>query len=266
MKSMPYEYETMIVEPEIEKHIARITLNRPEDYNRITEQMKIEFREATELLGKDDNVRVIIYRGAGKHFCVGARSSNILGEMTVEEQREGLVLTNKMQDAVAECPKATIFQLHGLSMAGGAGTAIRGDVVIMASDAKMAFSAINVGLTCTRSLRHVASCCGRIKATELVMTGRTISAQEAFQLNLVNYVVPPDDLEEKVIEEARLIASKRPASIALIKYMNHYGRNMSFTDYETWVTELNAINRTMKEAQEGLRAFQEKRTPPWQVD
>lgn len=258
------EYQTILLDIDRKSRIATVTLNRPEDYNRLNRTMNNEIIDVVRVLSKDEDVRVIVFNGAGKNFCAGMATEGMV-DQTIWQHRKEVQESRVMRDELFACPKATIFAIHGLAMAGGAATTLCGDVSFMAEDAKLAFSAINIGIACVRTFITLRGLVGTKVATELVLTGRMISAQEAKEMHLVNYVVPKEELEGAVMEEARLIASKSPLGVEITKRVKALSVDMSPNDAETWTCDLGAILACSEEGQEGMRAFMEKRAPKWQI-
>ena len=190
------EYQTILFDIDQKSHIATVTLNRPEDFNRLNPIMNNELLDVVRVLGRNDEVRVIVFKGAGKNFCAGMSTAAMLDQSIWDHKKE-IQESRMMREELFACPKATIFSIHGLAMAGGAATTLCGDISFMAEDAKMAFSAINIGLACVRTFITLRGLVGTKLATELVLSGRTISAIEAKEMGIVNYVVPENKFAKK---------------------------------------------------------------------
>jgi len=187
------KYEKVIVETG-ENHVAEITLNRPENLNTFNSKMAGELAEALFELDADQNVRVVLLKGAGKSFCAGI-DVNELSNKTAMEYRQWIERMENPLVAISKMKKPVIAQLHGVAAANGMGLIAAADLVIAEEDARMGLTAINVGLNCVGPVIPVARCVGRKKAMELLLYGNLIRTPEALTLGLINKVVSKDELE-----------------------------------------------------------------------
>ena len=155
------KYEKVIVETG-ENHVAEITLNRPENLNTFNSKMARELAEALFELDADQNVRVVLLRGAGKSFCAGI-DVNELSNKTAMEYRQWIERMENPLVAISKMKKPVIAQLHGIAAANGMGLIAAADLVIAEKNARMGLTAINVGLNCVGPVIPVARCVGRKK-------------------------------------------------------------------------------------------------------
>lgn len=226
----------------VEEHIATITLNRPDVLNAYTPDMGDEIVAAFRAAEKDTNVRAVILTGAGERgFCAGADriylqqplpdGVRIIGE---EELIQSFALE------LALFPKPTIAALNGHAVGIGMTMILPLDMRVAADHAKLALSfaklGIMPGLGCTHLLPKIV---GMHKAQELVMTARTITAQEACDIGLVNYVVPADKLMAKARELALQCAECDPVTQKYAKRALHFGS--SFSLEEAYANELKTV-------------------------
>lgn len=253
-------YETILTEKE--GKIGFLTLNRPDDFNRQTLTMCREIEAALKEFEKDDDVYVVIIKGAGKHFCVGVSLEDFKGK-TPLELLEILEAFDNMNDALGDFPKATISAVQGLAMAGGAGIATRPDITILEEDAQIGLTAINAGLSCMKGVRSSEAIMGSKRALEYILTGKLMSAQDAERFGFINQIAPKGKLHEVAMENANLLASKSPTAIKFTKIGNTKTRNMSREDATRFLTEHFVLLLQTEDAAEGLAAFAEKREPVW---
>lgn len=226
----------------VEEHIATITLNRPDVLNAYTPDMGDEIVAAFRAAEKDTNVRAVILTGAGERgFCAGADriylqqplpdGVRIIGE---EELIQSFALE------LALFPKPTIAALNGHAVGIGMTMILPLDMRVAADHAKLALSfaklGIMPGLGCTHLLPKIV---GMHKAQELVMTARTITAQEACDIGLVNYVVPADKLMAKARELALQCAECDPVTQKYAKRALHFGSSVSLE--EAYANELKTV-------------------------
>jgi 2-(1,2-epoxy-1,2-dihydrophenyl)acetyl-CoA isomerase len=217
----------------VDERIAIITLNRPDVLNAYTPDMGDEIVAAFRAAGEDAGVRAVILTGAGdRGFCAGADrvylqqplppGTRLIGE-------EALIKTFALE--LALFPKPTIAALNGHAVGIGMTMVLPLDMRIAVESAKLAlnFSRLGIllGLGSTHLLPHIV---GMHRAQELVMTGRTITAQEALEMGLVNHVVPAVDLMAKARELALQCAECDPATLKFAKRALHYGASVSLEE------------------------------------
>lgn len=255
--------------------IGRITLNRPEKLNALSEELLGELEEALKAAAWDDGVRVIVIRGSGRGFGAGYDLSPHprAGErqqsyLTIA--REGLQEGARRQMFIFNLPKVIIAQVHGYCLAGSCEYAMMADLVVAAEDAKIGHPGI-------RGLGHPRNSCawpiilGMRKAKELMYTGDAISGVEAAQIGMINKAVPADKLEEEVTRLAERIANQSADALAIHKEaMNRWYQAMGMesavmaaADYDYLYQHTTSASDFRKKIQEaGLKeAFTWRDTP-----
>lgn len=261
-------YETIIYA--VDERIARITLNRPEARNSLSDRMIGELLDAFDRAKADDGVRVIVLTGAGdRAFCAGAD----LGGFG-EAQADGRSVADasairesapfRLFTAFPRLGKPIIARLAGHAVAGGLGLAAACDLVIAADDVKLATPEVNVGLWPMMIMAIINRNVAPKHAFKLYYTGARITAAEGRDIGLVTEAVPRADLDARVDELARAIASKSPVGL-------RRGRDAFFAiegrPLEDQVAhllgELVSLTAT-EDAKEGITAFLENRPPNFQ--
>jgi len=255
------KYEKVIVETG-KNHVAEITLNRPENLNTFNSKMAKELAAALFGLDADQNVRVILLKGAGKAFCAGI-DVNELANKTAVEYRQWIERMENPLVAISKMKKPVIAQLHGIAAANGMGLIAAADLVIAEENARMGLTAINVGLNCVGPVIPVARCVGRKKAMELLLYGNLIRTPEALALGLINRVVPKDELETKARSWAEELAQKSPIAVQIAKSAFYQAEDMAYEKQFAHMNEAFARLCTTDDAKEGVLAFFEKRNPVW---
>jgi len=206
-------YENIIYEKE--PPIAYITLNRPEKLNSLSADLQLEVKDALEDAGwADDEIRVIVIKGAGRGFSAGFDISGEGGGDTVQRRSrflkgQGFTAT-AWWDVFWNNPKPIIAQVHGFCIAGGCATATFCDLRICSEDALFGAPEIRIMGPYLQGIWPWIL--GMTKARELLYTGNLMDAQEAYRLGLVNEVVPRDELDEAVQRLAKSVA-KVPAAV-----------------------------------------------------
>lgn len=223
---MPYQH----ILYSVDEQIATITLNRPDVLNAYTPDMGDEIVAAFRAAALDEDVRVVILTGAGERgFCAGAdrvylqqpipEGTRLIGE---EE------LIKSFAHELAEFPKPTIAALNGHAVGIGMTMILPLDMRVAVDTAKLALNFSKLGILLGLGSTHLLpKMIGIHKAQELVMTGRTITAQEACEIGLVNYVVAADQLMVKARELARQCIECDPLTLKFAKRALHYGSSVS---------------------------------------
>jgi enoyl-CoA hydratase/carnithine racemase len=244
--------------------IATITLNRPERLNAITFDVYHELIDFFARLRDEDDVRVIIITGTGRAFCSGGDVRDIIGALQGRDA-EGLLdftrLTCDLIRNMRALPKPIIASLNGTTAGAGACIALASDIRIAAEEAKIAFVFVKVGLAgtdmgATYLLPRVV---GFAKATELLMTGEFVEANEAERIGLYNRVVPRAQLETVTREFADKLAHGPSLGIAKTKEMLNRELHMSFESALEAEAVAQALCMQTPDFKEAHAAFIEKR-------
>jgi enoyl-CoA hydratase/carnithine racemase len=256
--------------------IAEITLNRPERLNAYNFEMAQELVRLFDELGKDDSVRVIIVTGAGRAFCAGADMAG--GTKTFErrpaegegkEEAEAVPPGARLREVQPwKIPKPIIAAINGAAVGVGLTMPLQWDLRIAAEDAKLAFAFVQRGVITELSSTYILPrLIGVARASDLLLTGRTLLGKEAAELGLVNEALPRDEVLPRAREIAHYIVERcAPASVALTK--RFIWEHLQADDpLEVAVREARALARLgrLPDAAEGVTAFIEKRKPSWKL-
>ncbi|MFY9944407.1 MAG: enoyl-CoA hydratase-related protein [Desulfobacterales bacterium] len=255
-------YEKVIVEKG-PKFVGAITLNRPEHLNTFDSTMARELQEALLALDADQEIRVVLIKGAGKAFCAGIDVNELAGKTTMEYQ-SWIERMEQPLVAISSMKKPVIAQLHGVAAANGMGLVAASDLVIAAENAKMGLTAINVGLNCVGPVIPVARCVGRKKALELLLYGNLIKMPEAMAMGLVNRIVGKDELEAEARRWAEELAQKSPIAVQIAKTAFYNAEDLDYRKQFAYMNEAFARLCSTEDAKEGVQAFFQKRPPKWQ--
>lgn len=201
-------YQKILLEKK--EQIAIITLNQPDKLNAISLEMKNEIYEALGELEKDDNILVCILTGAGRAFCSGHDNSDPL-ETLPEFARL------KEEERLYHFSKPIIAAVKGYVLGDGAQQAMLCDMIVAGDDTTIGFIGAEIGGLCYGAYTVLPAVVGRQQANELLMTCKRISAQEAYRINLVNQIVPSDQVMDAALEMAERIAKLPPKSIHYTK-------------------------------------------------
>jgi len=245
---------------EIENNIATLTLNRPGVYNAINDEISYELQDAFKKLNRDDEVRVIIFTGAGNAFCAGQDLKAIANSKQRNLADSLHKRYNPIIRAMRNLPKPIICRLNGVAAGAGCSFALASDLIIASENASLIEVFVSIGLVLdSGSSYFLPRAIGSAKAFELATMGTKVKAKEALELGLVNQVVPPDELDEAVMEFARYYASGPTKAIGMIKKMlekSSYSDLGTMLDYEAYCQEIAGNSEDYKE---GVSSFNEKR-------
>jgi enoyl-CoA hydratase len=239
--------------------VGRITLNRPEKMNSLSQELLFEFNDALHDFEADHSVRVIIVRGAGRTFSAGYDLTPARGGA------DGLVRRHKMSDDKGRrllmgvrtsmqqitdiqmyfwnMAKVTVAQVHGYALAGGCEMAMMADFVVAAEDAQFGHPGVR-GLGVARNGAIWPLVIGMRKAKELYYTGDNVSGTEAERIGMINHAWPKEELEERTIAFADRVATLSADHLAILKLnMNRFYENMGIYSSVRSSTDLDAAGQ-----------------------
>ena len=252
-------YETLLVERR--GRVAVVTINRPDKMNALNIKTRQEGAAVLDELRDDDSVRVVVFTGAGEKAFVAGADIGEFADRTAVTQRD--VMTGRsLFTAVDTFPKPVIAMINGYCLGGGCELALACDLRIASDRARLGQPEINLGIIPggggTQRLTHLV---GEGKAMEMILTGDMIDAQTAYQLGLVNLVVPAADLEGKTMEVANRIAEKSPVALRMAKEAVKTASRSTLDEGLRREIDLFAICFSSEDKDEGVKAFLEKRKP-----
>ncbi|MEM6534230.1 MAG: enoyl-CoA hydratase/isomerase family protein [Pseudomonadota bacterium] len=258
-----YQHLTITPGP---KHVATVTLDRPDVRNAFNEALIGEITRAMKALSEDDAIRVIVLAGAGKAFSAGAdltMMQRIAGYSKAENRQEGLHLAD-MLAAIFDCPKPTVALVNGPAIGGGVGLAAACDIVIAAESAFFALSEVRLGLIPAAISPYVVRAMGERQADRYFLTSERFTASEAKAMGFVHHAVGDDALGETLEKTVASLLKGGPSAQAQAKSLIRRLQNAPIDRALIEDTaERIAAARASAEGQEGLAAFLEKRQPAW---
>jgi enoyl-CoA hydratase/carnithine racemase len=203
-----------------ENGIGWVIINNPEKRNAMSIEMYEAMAAALKSYATDPEVRVVILKGeGGKSFISGADISQFKERRsTLEQVRAGEAISEANNKALRECPKPTIAMIRGFCMGGGLGTAIVCDIRIASDDSQFGVPAAKLGVGYRfNGIRRLTEVVGPQFTAEIFYTGRRFSAQEAYDMGLINRMVPAADLEKYVLDFATTLANNAPLTLKAVK-------------------------------------------------
>ncbi|HEY0320835.1 MAG TPA: enoyl-CoA hydratase-related protein [Pyrinomonadaceae bacterium] len=256
---MTQSYETLLVERR--ERVAIITINRPEKRNALNIKTREEGAAVLDELRDDESVRVVVFTGAGdKAFVAGADIAEFAGRTAITQR--AVMLGRSLFTALENFPKPIIAMVNGYCLGGGCELALSCDLRIASDKASFGQPEINLGIIPggggTQRLTRLV---GEGKAMELILTGDIIDAQTAFNIGLVNMVVPATDLEARTMELANRIAEKSPVALRMAKEAVKIASRSNLDEGLRREVDLFALCFSSADKDEGVTAFLEKRKP-----
>jgi enoyl-CoA hydratase/carnithine racemase len=243
--------------------IAFLTLNRPAQYNALSEEMLVTLHATLDALSADASVRVVVLGGAGKAFCAGHDLKQMKANPSLEYYRRLFDDCSRLMMRIQTLPQPVIARIHGTATAAGCQLVAMCDLAVAADDARFAVSGINVGLFCATPSVALSRNVGRKAAFEMLVTGEFIDAATALKHGLINRCVPADRLDQEINRLALAIVAKPPSVIAAGKALFYRQLETDVGSAYRLAGEAMARNMINEIAQEGVAAFIEKRTPNW---
>ncbi|MDZ4716398.1 MAG: enoyl-CoA hydratase-related protein [Cytophagales bacterium] len=246
---------------DVQQGVATITLNRPDVYNALNDEITFELQDAFKAVAKDAAVRVVVLTGEGKAFCSGQDLKAGAGQ-----KRSFLDSLHKRYNpiirAMRNLPKPILCRLNGVAAGAGCSLALACDMIIASEEATLIEVFINIGLVPdSGSAWFLPRLVGSAKAFELCAMGNKVKAAEALKLGLVTAVVPADQLDKALKGYTDYFAQAPTRAIGIIKKMlNKSGTSTldEMLDYEAYSQEAAGATH---DHQEGVKAFLEKRKP-----
>lgn len=251
-------YETIIVE--VEDHVAKITLNRPDALNALNDQLMSELAEAMSAAQADGKVRCIVLTGSEKAFAAGADIAMMKDKTYVEVFTEDLF--GPETAAINRVRKPIIAAVSGYALGGGCELAMMCDFIIASETAKFGQPEVNLGVMAgIGGSQRLTRAVGKAKAMDMNLTGRFMDAAEAERSGLVSRVVSPKKLMEETMSAAQKIAEKSMISTMAIKEAVNKSFEVPLREGLLFERRLFHSLFATEDQKEGMAAFLEKRQP-----
>ena len=252
-----------LVESEVVDGIAVLTLNHPEKRNTLSRAMLGELQRVLDRAAVDDTIRAVVLRAKGPVFSSGHDLRELVGGDAAANTALFELCTDVME-RIRKLPQPVIAEVHALATAAGCQLVASCDLVVASEQATFATPGVKNGLFCTTPGVALSRAVGAKKAMEMLLTGRAISAREAEAAGLVNRVVPAERLHEETMALARQIVAASADTLAIGKRAFYEQLPLDRPAAYELAERVMVENSRRPDAQEGMRAFLEKRYPKWQ--
>jgi len=249
--------------------VLRLTLNDARRRNALSEAMLAELSAAFADAASNPSVRVVILAGNGPAYCAG----HDLKEMTAGRAdadcgrlyfTKVMAMCSGVMQAIVNCSKPVIAEVTGVATAAGCQLVASCDLAVAAENAQFSTPGVHIGLFCSTPMVALSRNVGGKHAMEMLLTGDMISARRAERIGLINRVVPFEQLQEATLEMARKIASKSVMTLTTGKRAFYAQREMGLSEAYDYASSVMVENMLARDAEEGIGAFLEKRSPLWQ--
>jgi len=267
MAATPSSVTTNDSQPPLLRHddagITTLTLNRPQQYNALSEEMLMALQQSLDAIAADRSVRVVVLAAAGKAYCAGHDLKQMRASPDKSYQRELFRQCSRMMMSIVQLPQPVIASVQGMAVAAGCQLVASCDLAIASDDAQFAVSGINLGLFCSTPSVPLSRNISRKRALEMLLTGGFIDAHTAKEYGLINHNVQPDRLADAVNDLAQRIASKPAEPVRMGKELFYRQLDHTLEGAYEIAGEIMACNMMLDDTAEGIDAFIEKREPVW---
>jgi enoyl-CoA hydratase/carnithine racemase len=250
-------------------NIAVLTLDRPQSRNSLSEAMLVALREELERLAADARIRAVVLAANGPAFSAGHDLKEVTAHRADPDQGRSYVRhimesCSAVMLAILRLPQPVIAAVEATATAAGCQLVATCDLAVASSSAKFCTPGVHIGLFCSTPMVALSRNVGRKHAMEMLLTGDMISADDAYRIGLVNRVVEPGAACAEASKLARKIATKSAAVVKLGKEAFYRQLEMGVVDAYKHANEVMLKNMMARDAEEGISAFVEKRTPVWE--
>jgi enoyl-CoA hydratase/carnithine racemase len=244
--------------------ILTLTLNRPETRNALSLGMLQALSLELDQASQDSSVRVIVLAGSGPAFCAGHDLKEMhKANFDAAYAKELFAECSDVMLAIVGLSKPVIAQVHGVATAAGCQLVATCDLAVAGEDARFATPGVNIGLFCSTPMVALSRNVNRKHAMRMLLTGDLIDADTALHLGLISDVVPTAELAVRTTAIAAKIAAKSSVTLAIGKQAFYRQAELSLKDAYSYASDVMVTNLSKLDAQEGIDAFIEKRSPVW---
>ena len=260
--ALPAETTAPVLIAETQGAVARLTLNRPDRRNALSEELLRELDIALARIADDHRIRAVVIAARGPVFCSGHDLGEMIGR-SAEDYRGLFSLCSAVMVRLRRLPQPVIARVQGLATAAGCQLVAACDLAVAAETAAFATPGVKVGLFCTTPMVPLVRAIPAKPALEMLLTGKPITAQRAWELGLINRVVPLKELDGAVQEYVDAILASSALTLRLGKAAFYEQQALDEPTAYALATQVMIDNALRADAQEGIQAFLQKRRPIW---
>lgn len=243
--------------------VTTLTLNQPERFNALSEDMLTALQRALDDIAQDEHVRCVVLAANGKAFCAGHDLKQMRANPDKAYYQTLFARCGAVMQCIVNLPVPVIAKVQGIATAAGCQLVASCDLAVAASSARFAVSGINVGLFCSTPAVALSRNVSSKRAMEMLLTGEFISASQAADWGLINRVAEKSELDSAVDELTASICAKSAVAVRTGKAMFARQLAMPLEEAYAFAGETMACNMLADDAAEGIDAFISKRPPQW---
>jgi enoyl-CoA hydratase/carnithine racemase len=249
--------------------IAVVTLNRPKARNSLSDAMLGLLAETFAALAAERKIRTVVLAANGPAFCAGHDLKELRAHRSDSDGGRAffariMQTSSAVMQQIVTLPQPVIAAVQGTATAAGCQLVASCDLAVTSSAAKFATPGVDIGLFCSTPMVALSRNVAPKHAMEMLLTGELISAEDARRIGLVNRVVAPGTQRDEALLLAHTIAAKSTHVIKIGKEAFYRQLEMSLADAYTYASSVMVENMMARDAEEGIGAFVEKRTPNWE--
>lgn len=244
--------------------VTTLWLNRPRQYNALSEAVLIALQQELTDIAQNEAIRVVVLAAKGKAFCAGHDLKEMRATPSQEYYTDLFNQCSRMMMAINQLPQPVIARVQGLATAAGCQLVAACDLAVAADTAQFATSGIRFGLFCSTPAVAVSRNLSRKKALEILLTGDFMDARSAEAEGLINRAVPPEQLDEAVQQLVQAILAKSAVAVRTGKEMFYQQIELGMAPAYEYASTVMACNMMAEDALDGVQAFLDKRQPVWQ--
>jgi enoyl-CoA hydratase/carnithine racemase len=246
----------------VQDGVATLTLNRPDKRNALSQELLTGLHAALGELARDASAAVVVLAARGAVFCSGHDLSEMVGRS--EDEYHGLfALCSDVMQGLRRLPQPVVARVQGPATAAGCQLVAACDLAVAAETATFATPGVKIGLFCTTPMVPLVRAVAPKAAMEMLLTGKPISAAQALAWGLINRAVPAEQLDDAVREFTDAVRATSPAAVRLGKAAFYDQLALGESEAYRRATDVMTCNALKRDAQEGMRAFLDKRRPRW---
>jgi len=247
----------------VKDHVGTITLNRPKQYNALSRPMIASISELLDKINEDKDIHVVVLAANGPGFCAGHDLKEIRENRSEKYIKALFKECSQMMLNILKLHQPVIAKVHSIATAAGCQLVATCDLAVASEKARFATPGVNIGLFCSTPMVALSRNVSRKNAMEMLLTGDIFSAEHALNIGLINKVVKEDDLDRVVEELALKIASKSPLTLSMGKRAFYKQLESGISEAYDYAGAVMCQNMLTNDADEGIKAFIEKRQPEW---
>lgn len=255
--------EPFVIRSELVPGVVRLTMNRPQAFNSLSEGMLSALQHELDQISKDTSVRVVVLAASGKAFCAGHDLKQMRSNPSLEYYQQLFDQCSKFMLTIQNLPVPVLARVQGIATAAGCQLVSMCDLAIATDQSRFAVSGINYGLFCSTPSVGLSRNLNRKQAMEMLLTGDFIDANTAIARGLINQAVPEDQLDLAVMALCQKILSKPAVAVSVGKGLFYKQLEVGIEEAYALAGQAMACNMMDESALEGFSAFIEKRDPSW---